>query len=130
VPSYSPWQLLDEAEVNRQKSFNACGLRESRIATRGVQSSQPRPIAVEAVDSARDPSLVLPLLSVWHESFNYVVTFLRTFAPPLFVNCKLGWDKSAQKTRNEVVIFSGRPLTSASDHNMIPRIQSDFSTSD
>ena len=31
---------------------------------------------------------------------------------------------------NEVVIFSERPLISASDHDMIARIQPDFSTSD
>jgi hypothetical protein len=42
--------------------------------------------------------------------------------------------KSVRATRqaacNEVVIFSERPLISASDHDMIARIQPDFSTSD
>jgi hypothetical protein len=57
---------------------------------------------MEAVDSARGPALVLPLLSVWYESFDYVVTFLRQFAPlsvrgdPENRMSRVGWARIAE----------------------------------
>ena len=49
--------------VGNRSALEVCEKPLSRFEV--GSSSLPRPIAIEAVDSARDPSVELPLLRVW-----------------------------------------------------------------